>query len=311
MVLTHELRRVYGAFMSDIHLNTPGGASALIAPDCGFCCLSWIVDGLERLHLPEGAAAFRHDVKTGGIPLLYPFANRLRDDPEGDWGGNPLVKRDGNGLPIHGFLLRFSNWTDVVVEGSSARASLNWADHDELMRLFPHPHLLEVTYELVERSLRVSTTVVADGGCSVPISFGWHPYFALSPESPSNLRVNLPSPAHVRLDDRCLPVRGSDGSLAIDGSESLDGEIGSRNFDDLFLRPRETGSTFEIDGPDGALSLSFGEPWHCVQVYHPVGADFIAIEPMTAPGAALSDGCDHPVLEAGGSFSAFFEVGIA
>tara|TARA_B100001059_G_scaffold232269_1_gene269778 strand:+ start:61 stop:954 length:894 start_codon:yes stop_codon:yes gene_type:complete len=297
--------------MSDIHLNTPGGASVLIAPDCGFCCLSWKVKGVERLHLPEGADAFREDVKTGGIPLLYPYANRLREDQGSDWADNPLVKRDGNGLPIHGFLLRFAEWTEVVTDDTTARACLDWAAHDDLMALYPHPHRLEVAYELFETRLRVTTTVIADGGVPVPISFGWHPYFALLGESPENARLTLPHLEHVHLDDQCLPVRGNDRSLSLQGTEDLDGELAGRAFDDLFLRPDENLSSFVISGSDDSLALSFGAPWTCVQIYHPEGSDFVAIEPMTAPGAALSDGLDHPMLEAGGTFSAVFEVSLS
>ncbi len=297
--------------MSDIHLNTPGGSSALIAPDCGFCCLSWVVDGVERLHLPEDSAAFRRDVKTGGIPLLYPYANRLRGDLSDHWSGASLVKRDENGLPIHGFLLRFSDWTDVAVEGATARATLEWADHDDLMSLFPHPHRLEISYELFETSLRVTTTVVADGGAVVPISFGWHPYFALNGGLPSKVRLGTPSLEHVRLDARCLPVRADDGALVLDATKCLDGELVHREFDDLFIRPEVSPSKFTLGGSDDSLTLSFGTPWRCLQIYHPEGSDYIAIEPMTGPGAALSDGRDHPVLEAGDTFSAFFEMSVA
>ena len=297
--------------MSDIHLNTPGGASVHIAPDCGFCCLSWVVDGVERLHLPEGADAFRNDVKTGGLPLLYPFANRLRKDPGAHWSGNPLVKRDGNGLPIHGFLLRFSKWTEIVSDETSARATLDWSAHEDLMSLFPHPHHLEVGYELFEKRLRVTTTVTADGGSPVPVSFGWHPYFALGVDSISKLRLEMPPLQHVLLDDRCLPVRDADGSLSLQGPDTIDGVLGNRDFDDLYLRSDEADSRFMIEGGDGSLGLSFGQPWSCVQIFHPRGSDFIAIEPMTAPGAALSDDDDHPVLESGGTFRAAFEVSLS
>ena len=297
--------------MSDIHLNTPGGASVLIAPDCGFCCLSWKVKGAERLHLPEGADAFRGDVKTGGIPLLYPYANRLREDLGPDWANNSQVKRDGNGLPIHGFLLRFSQWTEVVSDDTTARASLDWSAHDDLMALYPHPHRLEVAYELFETRLRVTTTVIADGGEPVPISFGWHPYFALLDEDPANSRLTVPHLEHVLLDDRCLPVRGDDRSLSLQGSQDLDGALAGRAFDDLFLRPDEGVFSFALSEAHGSLVLSFGAPWTYVQVYHPEGCDFVAIEPMTAPGAALSDDLDHPMLEAGGTFSAVFEVSLS
>ena len=296
--------------MSDIHLTTSGGASALIAPDCGFCCLSWKVRGLERLHLPEGVAAFREDVKTGGLPLLYPYANRLRNDPHPRWSDDPLVKRDGNGLPIHGFLLRFSRWSELVIDETTARASLDWAAHDDLMSLFPHPHHLEVTYELFETRLRVTTNVRADRGVSVPISFGWHPYFAVHGR-PSSCFLNAPDLKHVLLDDRCLPVRDRDRCLTHTGPETLDGELAGRSFDDLYLLSDEVLSEFQIQDGDEALRLSFGAPWSCAQIYHPADSEFIAIEPMTAPGAALSDGLDHPMLEPGGTFSAVFEVSVS
>ena len=99
--------------MDDIHLSTECGTRARIAPDCGFCCLSWSVGGMELLHLPVPEAEFRTRPKTGGVPLLYPYANRLRTDP---WPDRPEVKRDGR-LPCHGFLLRHARWTDLHVEG--------------------------------------------------------------------------------------------------------------------------------------------------------------------------------------------------
>ncbi|HAW96839.1 MAG: hypothetical protein CMJ33_06345 [Phycisphaerae bacterium] len=310
LFLAHRLRRVYGAFMSDIHLKTSGGASALIAPDCGFCCLSWKASGVERLHLPEAADAFRRDVKTGGLPLLYPYANRLRDDPDPLWTDDPLVKRDGHGLPIHGFLLRFSRWTELFSEETKARACLDWGAHDDLMALFPHAHRLEVAYELFETRLRVTTTVIANAGVDVPISFGWHPYFAVHGR-PSGCRLTFPNLKHVLLDDRCLPVRDGDRSLSLTGLDNLDGELAGRAFDDLYLLPGEGSSEFEIQDDHNVLRLSFGAPWSCVQVYHPEDSDFIAIEPMTAPGAALSDGRDHPILESGSTFSAVFELRVS
>ncbi len=297
--------------MSDIHLNTPGGASVLIAPDCGFCCLSWKVKGAERLHLPEGADAFRGDVKTGGIPLLYPYANRLREDLGPDWANNSQVKRDGNGLPIHGFLLRFSQWTEVVSDDTTARASLDWSAHDDLMALYPHPHRLEVAYELFETRLRVTTTVIADGGAPVPISFGWHPYFALLGEDPANARLTVPHLEHVLLDDQCLPVRGDDRSLSLQGTEDLDGELAGRAFDDLFLRPDENVSSFVIPDPMIRSCFRSERPGPACRSIIPKAPTFVAIEPMTAPGAALSDDLDHPMLEAGGTFSAVFEVSLS
>ena len=72
--------------MNDIELIADSGARARIAPDAGFCCLAWSVDGRDLLHLPAPEAEFRAAPRTGGVPLLYPYANRLREDP---WPDHP------------------------------------------------------------------------------------------------------------------------------------------------------------------------------------------------------------------------------
>lgn len=293
--------------MGDIQLQSPGGTTARIAPDTGFCCLSWCVGEAEYLHLPVPENEFRAVPRTGGVPLLYPFANRLREDP---WPEHPEVKRDGNGLPIHGFLLRFSAWDDVVSTTNTATATLDWGSHPDLMTLFPHPHRLEVTFEVGDGSLRTTTRVTANGGSDVPISFGWHPYFTLPGVARKGLALEVPALRHVALDEHGLPVRNKTGRLSEDAAVSTGGPLDGRELDDLYQRDDDV-AWYALQGGERSLKLWIDRSWTFVQLYSPDGADFVCIEPMTAPVAALSDSRDHPVTASGTSFEASFEASVS
>ena len=292
--------------MPDIHLQSSEGATARIAPELGFCCLSWCVGGVEHVRLPVPEDVFRSDAKTGGIPLLYPFANRLRNDPFND---HPWVKRDDNDLPIHGCLLRFSDWTNLEIERDRAAVTLDWGAHPELIKLFPYPHKLRVEYVLEDRSIRVTTQVFADGGCDVPASFGWHPYLCLPDVEDTVLSLETPKLEHVQLDDQCLPVRDDSQNLVVTGASDLDGSLMDRTFDDLYRRA-DSGTVFALAGAGKTVRLTAGAPWHFIQVYHPPGADFVAIEPMMAPAAALSDRRDLPIVKSGEVLDATFELSV-
>ena len=288
--------------MDDIHLIHESGTRARIAPDCGFCCLSWQVDGREFLHLPVPEQEFRTVPRTGGVPLLYPFANRLRSDP---WPDHPLIKRD-RGVPCHGFLLRFGRWDHVQVEPARATASLDWTSHEDLMALFPHAHRLEIAFEVGPRTLRVRTLVEADGGEEVPISFGWHPYLRPPDTRHEELVLDLPELDHVRLDDRGLPVRDASGALVLDSGGEVGGPLAGRTFDDLY---RITGDrSGRLEGRDAGIELRLDDQWRFLQIFSPEGAPFACIEPMTAAVASLSDDRDHPTIAAGARFEACFEL---
>ena len=88
--------------------------AATFLPDLGMTGVSLRCGGREHLALPGGLAALRAGA-TLGIPLLAPWANRLaarRYRAAGvdvDLDGLPLGT-DGNGLPIHGFLVGRPGW---------------------------------------------------------------------------------------------------------------------------------------------------------------------------------------------------------
>src|SRR3954462_7097665 len=99
-------------------------------PSAGMVCASWIVDGHELVGQRGGLEKYKRTGSTFGIPLLHPWANRL--DREID---SPLVRRDPNGLPIHGVLAASPYWEPV----SATSARLDVAARRGQRRGFPYP----------------------------------------------------------------------------------------------------------------------------------------------------------------------------
>jgi aldose 1-epimerase len=291
-----------------------GGARLDLAPALGFCAVSWQVDEVERLALPLPLRDFARQPKTGGIPLLYPFANRLRSD-QCQWRGSvldaasvPGLKRDGNGLPIHGSLVRFGDWSAIETDANSvavAEATLEWTPSLPFFAGFPFRHRLSVRYELAPRSLRVITRVDALDG-AMPVSFGWHPYMAFPNAARRETLLQLPDREHIELDGRMLPLREK-GRLVVTatqgrGSCTLSGHV----FDDLFRVGSDAKAA--VHPPHGGARMEFEEGYRFLQVYSPEDAGFVCLEPMVAPGAALSDGLDLATAEPGSPYRAAFSL---
>ena len=104
-----------------------GALSAVFVPDVGMTGVSLRYHGGQHLALPGGLDALRAG-RTGGLPLLAPWANRLsgwRYRAAGvtvDLDGLPLPV-DDNGLPIHGFLVGRPGWAveQLATRGDAAR----------------------------------------------------------------------------------------------------------------------------------------------------------------------------------------------
>jgi galactose mutarotase-like enzyme len=244
-----------------------------------------------------------------GIPFLYPWANRLAAFEYSALGrqvmldsASPLIQLDDNGLPIHGLLGRWSDW-HLEEGGSELAATLDFGVHPELQRFFPFPHELRIEARVEGAALRIATTVSASHGASVPVSFGFHPYFRLPGAPREEWRIEIPVRQHLVLDDRMIPTGAREPAAA------LDGPLADRTFDDGFAS-LEPGRPFGLEGAGRRLEVHFDEHFPFAQVYSPPGAEFICFEPMTAPTNALSTGSDLPAVPPGRTFSASWTVTI-
>ena len=286
-----------------------------IEPRGGCVATSWLVDGTEVLSLPAPLEAFLASARTGGIPLLYPWANRLRGDRfttagrAVDLARVPDLKRDGNGLPMHGLLLRWKDWHIGRHGDAGLEARLDWREHEALLAAWPFPHTLRLSWQLREEGdaacLDITTRVDADGDCAVPVAFGWHPYFAVP--SVVGSRISLPSRQPVALDARGLPDPGVRRSDPIPAND-----VPCCHGDDALFERTDAGrGSATVHRPNRRVRVDLGREYPYLQLYSPAATQsgVACIEPMTAATSALPDGT-APVVPAGGSFRATFTISV-
>ena len=263
----------------------------------------------ELLGQRSGVRGYAEHAKTMGIPLLYPWANRLEPASVGQpphvlKRPSPLIHPDQNGLPIHGLHLVDAGWdvTERFADDHGARLSARLRfDRDDLLAQFPFPHEIAVTVSLRGSTIQLDTKVRPTGVQAVPISFGWHPYFHLPRAARRDWEIGLPVTSRAVLDDRMLPT----GRFATTNPELA--PLGDRTFDDLFTGLSDPG-VFTLSSSDARVEVAFGDGYPWAQVYAPNNDDVIAFEPMTAPTSALATGNQLPIVDAGETFTATFSI---
>lgn len=291
-----------------------GDHTATFLPEVGMLGASLTYRGEEYLSRHGGVDAYRQG-HTTGLPLLYPWANRLERFGY-SFGGVDVEFADEppihamKGLPIHGTMTAVEGWEVVsaVADGDAAalETRFRFGDHPAQLRSFPFPHELMLSVALTAAGLRVTATVAADRDVAVPVSFGWHPYFVLSGVDRAEVSVILPARDHVDLDDEMLPTGATTHEPA--AAFFLGDGPGETTFDDAYRLPDDPADrVLAIEGDGRRLEIDFDAGYPYAQVYAPSGHPFVALEPMTAPINALVSG-DHPVVGAGDAMSATFEI---
>ena len=287
-----------------------GELEASFLPGLGLLGTSLRHRGEELLALPGGVEGYR-DRHVTGLPLLAPWANRLPGwryraaGVEVDLEGLDLAT-DPAGLPIHGTLTARPGWRLERLAAEPDRAVLaagfDYGAWPELLAAFPFPHRLTVTAALQGASLAVTTTLAATGQRPVPVAFGWHPYLRLPGAPRAAWRLLLPRRTHLELDDRGLPT----GKSADKPAEA--DPVGERTYDDLYaLEDDPGGRRLGLEAAGRRLVVGYGDGYDHAQVFAPPGVEFVCLEPMTGPTAALAAG-STPLVAPGDTFAARFTV---
>ena len=195
--------------------------------------------GDELLGQRRGLRAYVEERVTMGIPLLYPWANRVASDSfdvagrrvDLDRAAPPPPRRDSAGLAMHGLLSGAHGWRVDRHDGGTVRASFDFGAQAGLIEAFPFPHRVLYEAALEGSTLSITTTVEANAGTPVPVAFGYHPYFRLPGTARGDWEVELPVRERLLLDRRMLPTGEREPV------EIAAGRLGERTFDDAFTAP--------------------------------------------------------------------------
>lgn len=295
----------------DAWVLTAGRLQAVYLDGLGMLCASLTRDAVEILGRTDELEGYVERGSTCALPFLHPWANRLAGlryaaagrvvllDPR-----SPLLHLDGNALPMHGVPGANLAWRTVghAVDGETARLSavLDWSSPERLA-VFPYPHRVEMEVGLDARGLQVVTTLRPAGEESIPASFGFHPYLRLAGVPRAEWSLELPAMRRLPVDDRQIP----NGVEEAFSARSL--VLGDGAFDDGF-RLEGDQARFALSAKGRRIGVEFQGGYPFAQIYAPVGRDFVAVEPMTAPANALASGRDLRLVEPGSELRAGFRI---
>jgi aldose 1-epimerase len=263
------------------------GIEVSIAPPIGNIAFEVKVNGHPIVMPPPGTLTeWKSKPTQAGVPFLAPWANRL--DGDGYWANgkrfslNPEVvslRRDANGLPIHGLLLFASAWRVIRLHqdarGAEVTSRLEFWKHPEWLAQFPFAHTIEMTHRLAGGVLEVRTSIQNFSEAPMPLVIGFHPWYQI-PDCPRDQwTVHLPVKEHYELSSKSIPT-GKTEPFEQSGPFSLAG----RQFDDVFSRA-EGGEDFWVEGNGRRVSVRFGPQFPIAVAYAPPTRNVVCFEPMT------------------------------
>lgn len=274
------------------------GSTARIAPELGFNCFEFrvLVDGrwIDVLDSAPEFADGAHKASGSGIPILFPFPNRIRAG-KFHWDGQDysLPTTDKFGNAIHGLCLdrpwRVIEHKDDLVTGQFQLS----VDAPDRLHLWPTDFVIEVDYEIVHNRLRANFRIGNPSNRPLPWGLGTHPYFKLPLGADSQVAdclMEVPAARRWELTD-CLPT-----GVLLDSDEShklTDGAwVSTLNLDDVYTDVACDGPQFDsliMDERAGLQVIQTCPPiFREIVVFTPPGRAAVCIEPYTCPTDAIN-----------------------
>lgn len=233
-----------------------------------------------------------------GIPILFPFPNRIKDGAFAFGGKNYQLPINSKPHAIHGFAIQ-ADWEVLAHEADDSGAFVTGRyqisrQSPDLRAHWPTDAVLEVRYTLTGRRLAMDIHVTNPTADPLPYGFGIHPYFQVPLEPGGDLektRITLPAsetwaledyvptgerkPVGARLDFReGKPIAGLKLDDVLTGL-SYEGDVGRCRLKDLAL--------------DAEVFLEFDRAFRELVVFNPPGSpDQISVEPYTQTTDAIN-----------------------
>ncbi len=274
-------------------LDDGAGSFVEISPGIGFNAYRW--------HVPEGELLYTdpnffqvHKPTRTGIPILFPFPNRIRDG-RFTWEDQQyqLPTNDSSGKnAIHGFAC-LRPWR-VVDQGAKAKAA--WVtgefqgsrDAPETLSLWPADYQIAVKYRLAPNCFEVSADISNPAKRDLPWGLGYHPYFSLGLFGGPETEVKLAAQKIWELADNLPTGR----QIAVDARRDLrDGRrYAGLQLDDVFggIERYPKAPVGIVSGSKGRLELYVTENFREIVGFTPPHRQAICLEPYTCLTDAIN-----------------------
>lgn len=304
--------------------NADSGATARVLPEAGFTCYSLQIPvGTQLVDVLDSEPNF---AETGerptrnGIPLLFPFPNRIRAGKY-EWGGRSYeltgLRLDDFGNIIHGMVFD-RPWRVIELHDNSVTGRFQLSvDAPERRPLWPADFILDVHYELLESSLHCNLRIRNPDTVTLPWGFGTHAYFKV-PLARTSRRgdciVQAPANRQWELDENLPTGR----RLLVTGDRDLrEGqELRELKFDDVYtdLEVREGQITGAVIDPAAGLQITqtTDAAFRELVVFTPPHGRSVCLEPYTCVTDAIhlpaNADSGWQVLAPGAEFRTWFAI---
>ena len=139
---------------------------AVVLPDFGGMVSELQIDGATVLRMDYGKLGMSN-VLSGGIPVLFPFVSRSRDDEAAFLG-------KAHTMPMHGFA---KDLPFELVEQYEDSCTLRLRASEATKPFYPFDFELTIKYEIAGDDLRTTMRVHNTGAEALPFAAGFHPFF--------------------------------------------------------------------------------------------------------------------------------------
>ncbi|WP_337951023.1 aldose 1-epimerase [Paenibacillus sp. HWE-109] len=265
------------------------GAEAEIIPAIGLHLFRFDVRNQSYIAKPASVAELRVKSSRYGVPILFP-PGRVKQAAFPFEGREYRLPANREPDHAHGEL-RERPWK-VVASGADAAggayvsAEFDFAEHPDVLAYWPHAACFRFTYRLKDGTLSLSGEIANRSGSTMPLSLGFHPYFAFAEGEASRVRVVIPAAAEWPLSEdgyaageptpSTLTAALKQGTLVTElpsypgGSQMLSVESGPQTCE-LHYEARATKLVFNM-GDKFPIHVLFTAPW----------TEAVSLEPYTS-----------------------------
>jgi len=242
------------------------------------------------MNIPS-TTALRNNPGLNGVPFLGPFANRL-DEMAFYANGKKYSFDPGLGnvrspIPQQGFLNSTHDWKLITAKADANSAyvvsKLDFYRNPDWMKQFPFAQTYTMKITLKEGVLEVNTKIDNLSNQPLPVSIGYHPYFALPESDRNHWSLDFGAQTHWLETDAHLPTGETETSDKFFGSDHHNVPLSrfiDKRFDEVFSdldRDPQGRASVVIKGDTTSIKVTAGPKIKTFLLYSEI---------LALPGAA-------------------------
>ncbi|HVW72914.1 MAG TPA: aldose 1-epimerase [Rhizomicrobium sp.] len=250
------------------------------------------------MNIPS-TTALRNNPGLNGVPFLGPFANRL-DEMAFYANGKKYSFDPGLGnvrspIPQQGFLNNTHDWKLVAAtadaNGATVVSRLDFYRNPDWMKQFPFAQTYTMTIRLKGGALEVNTRIDNLSTQPLPVSIGYHPYFALPEGDRNHWSLDFGAETHWLETEAHLPTGETESADKFFGGDHHNVALSrftDKRFDEVFSdldRDAQGRASVVIKGDTTSIKVTAGPKIKTFLLYSEI---------LPLPGAAPAGGPNGP-----------------